>query len=276
MKPVAPFQGAAYWPDFEFGTDAAGAFPSTYVKNWREFSRVVRSTKLNRGDYIFRGHRKNTWGLIPTIARGSPSEFVDRKVADRVRASFRLNCRGRVDIDRNCEDPDAELWAHGQHHGLNTPLLDWTLSPYVALFFAFEKEDDDDGTDSRVVFALDRTRIEKKSAELELIEGQSKDDLVRIFQPESGSNRRLLSQAGLFTISPYKHTITSWISTYFDSEAESAKLLSQVVFKVHIPNREREECLRHLNSMNINHASLFPDLIGASQHTNYDVTVYRP
>lgn len=271
------YLGAGRWPNFEIrGDDIDGPFPTTYLDSWKDFSKIVSSEKLRKGDFIFRGHRRNTWGLVPSIARNEKGEVVRKEVANRVRDSFKLASRGRVVIDSDCEEPEDELWAQGQHHGLMTPLLDWTLSPYVALFFAFEKPDYGDSTDSRVVFALDRTRIQKKVDELQLIEGWSKDQVVRIFQPESGSNRRLLSQAGLFTISPFGETIASWIVTHFDFEADSAKLLSKVVFKIHIPNSGREECLRHLNSMNINHASLFPDLIGASQHTNYDVSVYHP
>lgn len=270
------YTSAGRWPKFEIRNDDRDVgYPSTYVRGWREFSNIVNDGKLRKGDFIFRGHRKNTWGLVPTIARDAKDEIVDSMLANRVLESFRLACRGRVEIESDYSDSEAELWAQGQHHGLNTPLLDWTLSPYVALFFAFEKPDQADRTDSRVIFALNTRRIELKARELAK-QGKDQDELVRIFQPQSGSNRRLLSQAGLFTISPYDHSIASWIATYFDFEADSPLLLSDVVFKIHIPNRDREECLRHLNSMNINHASLFPDLIGASLHTNYDVTIYHP
>lgn len=39
-----------------------------------------------------------------------------------------------------------------------TPLLDWTYSPYVALFFAFQKEDSEDERDNdyRAVYVVNK------------------------------------------------------------------------------------------------------------------------
>ena len=169
------------------------------------------------------------------------------------------------------------MWALGQHHGLKTPLLDWTLSPYVALFFAFEKADSDAdlASDSRVVFALNKTRVERRVAEL-LAEGFNEDQVVRIFQPAGDSNRRLLSQAGVFLAVPPNESVTGWVLTNLGGEADVDADLSESIMKIHIPNEGRAECLRSLYRMNIHHASLFPDLIGSSAYTNFEFDVYRP
>ena len=249
-----------------------GGLPTTRLSSWRQFHEVVEDVRFAKEDYIFRGQQRSEWDLTPSLSRGTTSGVFTPAHSKQCLDSFRRASRGRKNFDPTLDD-DLEMWALGQHHGLKTPLLDWTLSPYVALFFAFEKPDFDDvsGSDSRVVFALNKTRIETRVRELEH-EGYNDDQLVRIYQPSGDSNRRLLSQAGLFLAVPPNESVTSWIlNNVIEDEGE----LSRFIMKIHVPNEGREECLRSLHRMNIHHASLFPDLIGSSAYTNFEFEVYR-
>ncbi|MEZ5702932.1 MAG: DUF3387 domain-containing protein [Burkholderiaceae bacterium] len=52
------------------------------------------------------------------------------------------------------------------------------------------------------------------------------------------------------------------------SEEEQPEILASYICKIYIKNEGRDDCVRHLRRMNVHHASLFPDLIGASDYCN--------
>lgn len=252
--------------------------PVTRLESWRDFTDLLESDFFNRPgvQLVFRGHRRFDWSLMPTLGRLTSNGIVTEALAQAQLARFKRAVRGRLS-DAAMVDEDDELWSVGQHHGLMTPLLDWTYSPYVALFFAFHKDDskEEAANPYRAVYVLNKSFLAEHEGETG----------IRVWEPRKDDHGRLVNQAGLFTFSPTDATIENKLATVladdelFDdeelrsaSEDEQPGILAKYICKIYIRNEERDACLRHLRRMNVHHASLFPDLLGASEYCNVITT----
>jgi len=136
------------------------------TSDWLNLSCTIDEYFTHYNNYIFRGHADADWKLESTLARVVNKTY--KKMSDRQQATsdqikqFKENIRGRTHLDLN-KTTDDEIWALGQHFGLYTPLLDWTRSPYVALFFSLFGPS---ASGKRVLWAIleeDIVRISKKN-----------------------------------------------------------------------------------------------------------------
>lgn len=239
----------------------SGVFEFVLV-SWTQFHVVVNKL-LDRPQWIFRGHRKKTWKLEPTLLRLVSGRPDYEGLIKTHLFNFKYNLRGRRGPNPPPLNDQYDAFALGQHNGLATPLLDWTTSPYVALFFAFANNVPDDSTDTRTVFCLNEERVR----EIDKTIGADPwvEDVIDFHRPLSDENPGLVSQSGLFTVSTGVTDIETWVRRNWRDDPSGTKA---VLIKVQIPNNDREECLKALNKMNINYASLFPDIQGACKHTN--------
>jgi hypothetical protein len=241
------------------------------LHSWKYFSDFIREhAEIFAQNAIFRGHADATWRLEPSLDRvlRAAGKLTDAKVRANHLRAFQLAARGRRGDGRQVPNDD-EWWALGQHHGLATPLLDWTRSPFVALYFAYQ-ELASTGDSKRAVWMLNLPGAENLNDRIRAATKDSGADPItqRLIEPLSDDNARLVNQGGLFTRGPDGVPVDDWVRQHvIDGEGRI------VLAKITIPRLGREACLRYLNAMNINHRSLFPDLVGASVFCNMQMLV---
>lgn len=260
------------------------------LESWWDFVEFVREPDSSCGTLIYRGQANAEWKVTSTIDRleerfptkpnlgGTiPERFECPPVSRNLQLTrFKEIARGRFGFGDTPPqgEQEEEWWALAQHHGLATPLLDWTYSPFVALFFAFEGEGCKCNKgwkepEERAVFALAHHLITKHDAE-------NGKPVPKPFSPSGYARYRLVNQGGLFLIMPSQTDLEAYMSEHFQKETYEFPKVggtgnlhpSRILEKFTIPNDDRLGCLRFLDHMNINRASLFPDLDGAAQYAN--------
>ena len=181
---------------------------------------------------------------------------------------FKHATRGRRGTNPAAIPSENEWWALGQHQFLATSLLDWSTSPFVASFFAYEFKEPS-STGSRMVFGISRTSIESEFRKIvSEYRRKGRPPIIEFVDPFSDENPRLVNQGGLFTRSPFGVDIEKWIMDNLTVADKRVRM-----WKLRLPELEREVALKSVNRMNINHLSLFPDLYGASLYSNLSLEI---
>jgi len=235
-------------------------------ETWEDFKSLVTKKFINGGTevrWLFRGQAVASWKLVSTFDRIHPD--LESKVKNYISLTtlFREQIKKTILMEASILNNNIEIQSHkdlmslAQHHGLPTRLLDWSVSPYVAAFFAFEaslklsNDEFDEAINERVaVWVLDRSIDDVWNEEL----GAS------IWEASTVGNIRAFNQGGWFSELRSTHKCLEEYVASFGIDADQNTL-----FKITIPRSEAERALADLRLMNITSTILFPGFDGIAR-----------
>ncbi len=255
------------------------AMEEIVVASWNEF--VALSAALD--GWAFRGQQDARWPLQTSLSR-----YLQAYVPDK--ASWRLREERAIRIFRrkahNYLDNPAVLdnalrcLALMQHHGAPTRLLDFTKSPFVAVFFALER-----ATRDAAIHALNTPRLwmaaprGQPGMDRNGIDPRLSGNFARLFLPNTNAiiwigeptemDRRLVAQSGTLVV---PGMVDKPLDDILGHYADSGTLLKKIVLPIGV----REEAMKALYRMNITNATLFPDLDGLARSIGMELEMEWP
>jgi hypothetical protein len=243
--------------------------------SWDEFPKVLEELKFEYGSHTFRGRcQRNTilyrgqsdasWRLLTTLERYSPSRWTVSEYAHLVLGfapqvesytNRHWDLPSKTDLNKLLADtshwlsfqvPCYEYWIYLRHHRFPSPLLDWTTSPYVALYFALAKQRD-------VERASVYVYVEKPSGGKG---GLKSKPFISVHGPYVKAHERHFLQQSWYTVC-IKLVCGSYEFACHEDVFNCSSDDQDVLIKITIPRGERLDILRYLQEMNISELSLF-------------------
>lgn len=277
---------SSYSTEFVVGPKPHSTIPLTTAD---EFIQYLAGTSEDER-YLFRGLTSSEYDLVPTALRiSSPFPFGKElttnqdQVAHEARVTLNFfdavyyqgltiprwtDVAGLMNEIRSGQSPQLwprdelhEFLAIAQHHGIPTRLLDWTLDPMVAAYFA--------ARESKATSPLMAVWIADRRADWSGHPGYSRI-LAPIVVPYD-INRNAHAQRGVFTlhhvtvlpsdgnVAPSREPLDQRLSRYARVDPPDG------VRKVTLPRSQAGAVLRLLDRRRINGATMFPGYSGAAQ-----------
>jgi hypothetical protein len=239
------------------------------LQSWRAF-KIWAAEQRGTGEFEhFRGHGSSKFPLSSTLHRAGRARL--ERFCYETMPRFHGFAEAILDMRFLPNDANdfSILLGLAQHHGLPTPLLDWTASPYVAAFFAFS--DALENKQSRLpvhthvrIFGLSRKVSQHANPQVSLTWPAPHVSYLSIAPRK---NPRLLAQQGRFLVTNVED-LEGWIRSV---EKRSGV---QLITAVDIPIKFAEEALEDLHYMGLSGATMFPGLDGVCRMMKHEM-VYQ-
>lgn len=152
-----------------------------------------------------------------------------------------------------------------QHYGAPTRILDVTLSPHIATYFAMES-----GYKDSVIFAFDHVALTLKGEdskdmrrEILSVANSKRSPYVALFVPKM-TTERLLAQQGVFLV-------PNRIGMSLKSILSKQKNPKEACIRIVIPAKLRLSGIERLRAMNLTSTALFPGIEGFCRSMRFQI-----
>ena len=206
---------------------------------------------------LFRG-QMNDWPLDSKLLRLVQKR---KQVEDffKIERHIFNQFKEKYELFHTKELNDWNLLSLGQHYGLPTRLLDWTVNPLIALWFAFEKEKEN--KEDRIVFGL----VVENDSLVDLHNNELfKGAFIKIFKAMP-FDKRVINQESWFSIQPPQifgkggDGLPHFNNYNTLNEDEN---FEYYLTKFRFKDSLRWEILEEIDKRGINSMKVFPDLTG--------------
>lgn len=207
-----------------------------YVESFSQLDEALNGISKTA---LCRGVSNHEHALLPSLFRHADIDAADVR-EKKMMWVFKTHAKAHFDKPPQNE---VEWLTIAQHHGLPTRLLDWSLSPLIACYFAVQTLSPFDGA----IYIYDVEGF-KKEEEVDLTNLR---DIVAVFP--SHSTRRVTAQSGVFTVHP----------------TNMMNLETKKIRKIIIRADKKKYFLEKLFKYGVHHATVFPDLDGLSRYVKH-------
>jgi len=226
--------------------------------SWNDCKAWIGELAKGKKSYYRRGHANESWKLQTSFHRQASlrnitlPQYLDFVIPE---VHYHISAVRDEIIDLWNNEEFGAFLALIQHHGFPTPLLDWTLSPYIAAYFAFREVKDQYPESENVKIYIFDYLLWMETLQQPLDLRNMGIRYVSVLRPYAKFNPRIIPQQGAFTV-----TNVDDMEGYITSRSEEWK--KTFLYTAQLSVKEKPNVLRELNLMGINEMTLFPSIEG--------------
>lgn len=256
-------------------------FKQIDINTWHDFKNLVDKFPP---EYIYRGQADSNWGIECSLERAEFKDL-DFDIENRLIDDFKRVAHYYLN-EKELPKTNLAWLALIQHYGTPTRLIDFTKSPYIASYFAFEDFKYD--SDRIAIWCADKINLYQSAIyllqdkfKLKQIAGKQYCYYDQVF--DMVNSLRGLDCIMPFEISQHNERYYIQQSIFLVPLNLEKKTIDQLGYlnsidedtfvKITLPRKIYKTVLRDLYKMNITAASLFPGLDGYAKTLNMKYTI---